>query len=99
MTKIGTLLQSLSLDLAGPLKWKDVQATIMSTPEWQEDLELQRIAPIDILAVYEEELSKAERESNEERRRTGEEKRRRARKAREAFVVRILPPWVTSEHH
>lgn len=87
LAKLANIFQALSLDLAGPLRWRDVHSTILSTQAWQSDPDLQRIAQVDILAVYEEELNKAEREQGDERRRVGEEKRRRARKAREAFVV------------
>jgi pre-mRNA-processing factor 40 len=89
LAKLANIFQSLSLDLAGPLRWREVHSTILSTQAWQSDPNLQRIAQVDILAAYEEELNKAEREQGDERRRVGEEKRRRNRKAREAFVVSL----------
>lgn len=88
MEKVSNILQSLSLDLAGTVRWREAQMTIVHSPDWQDDSELQRIEPLDILAVYEEELRKAEKEASDLRNRHAEEKRRRGRKAREEFIVR-----------
>lgn len=69
------------------MRWREAQSTIYSTPEWAQDFDLQRLEPIDLLAVFEDELRKAEKEAHDARQRTAEEKRRRGRKAREDFVV------------
>lgn len=89
MAKLTTILQSLSLDLAGTVRWHEAQSTLLRTPEWHRDPELQKIEPIDVLAVFEEEVRKAESEANQARQRAAEEKRRRARKAREDFAVSL----------
>lgn len=91
MDKVSGLLRNLSLDLAGSVRWRDAQATIYATPEWKKDYELQRLEPIDLLAVFEDELRKAEKDAHDARQRAAEEKRRRGRKAREDFAVRSLP--------
>lgn len=85
--KVTGILKSLSLDLAGSVRWRDAQATISQTPEWTADPALQTIDPIDILAIFEEEVRKAEKEANDTRKRVAEERRRRERKARENFNV------------
>ncbi|KAI5478245.1 formin binding protein [Pseudohyphozyma bogoriensis] len=83
--KVTKILQSLSLDLAGTVRWRDAREAIFQSEEWQRDPELQKIEPVDLLTVYEDELKKAEKEASETRQKTAEEKRRRARKAREQF--------------
>ena len=88
--KLTNVMQALSLDLAGTVRWRDAQEVIARTTEWQTDEELRLIDPLDVLAIFEEEVKKAEKESNELRHASSEEKRRRNRKAREAFVVRSL---------
>lgn len=88
MAKLTKILQSPSLDLAGSVRWREAQATIFRSPEWHRDPELQKVEPIDVLAVFEDEVRKAESEATQARQRANEEKRRRARKAREDFVVR-----------
>lgn len=87
MHKLSDILQSLELDLAGAVRWQDARSTITRTSEWHRDPELQKVDPIDILAVFEEEVRKAEKEASELRHRTTDEKRRKARKAREDFKV------------
>ncbi|GAA5822553.1 hypothetical protein JCM10212_002457 [Sporobolomyces blumeae] len=87
MDKLTKILESLELDLAGPVRWQDIRATLFRTPEWHHDPELQRIEPIDMLTVVEDEVKKAEKELAEHRQRVAEDKRRRARKAREEFVA------------
>lgn len=79
----------MALDLAGPIRWRDVREAITRTPQWQADLQLQTIDPIDILTIYEDELRMAEKALNEAKSRATEEKRRSGRKAREAFIVRV----------
>lgn len=87
-------MQALSLDLAGTIRWRDAQEVVARTTEWQNDQELRLIDPLDVLAIFEEEVKKAEKESNESRHASSEEKRRRNRKAREAFVVsRLSSPY------
>lgn len=95
MEKVTVILRSLSLDLAGSVKWRDAQSTLSRTPEWQNDSELQIVDPIDVLTIFEEEVKKAERESNDTRKRLAEEKRRRERKSREKFVVSLATLRVT----
>ncbi|GAA5982093.1 hypothetical protein JCM10908_004736 [Rhodotorula pacifica] len=85
MDKLTAIFQSLQLDLAGPVRWQDARGLIMRTPEWHRDPELQRIEPIDMITVFEDEVQRAEKEFAELRQRRAEEKRRKARKAREAF--------------
>lgn len=87
MHKISDILQSLELDLAGAVRWQDARSTITRTSEWHRDSELQKIEPIDMLSVYEEEVRKAEKEASEVRHRSADEKRRKGRKAREEFMV------------
>ncbi|KAM0787405.1 hypothetical protein ACM66B_003489 [Microbotryomycetes sp. NB124-2] len=87
MDKITKILQGLELDLAGTVRWQDVRNAVISTPEWTRDSELQKIEPIDVLIVYEDELRKAEKEANEARSKQNEERRRKHRKAREAFMA------------
>jgi hypothetical protein len=88
MDKLTKILESLELDLAGPIRWQEVRATLFRTPEWHRDPELQRMEPIDMLTVVEDEVRRAEKELAEQRQRLAEEKRRRARKAREDYSVR-----------
>ena len=57
----------------------------MRTPEWHRDPELQRIEPIDMITVFEDEVQRAEKELAEVRQWRAEERRRKARKAREGF--------------
>ena len=90
MDKVTSILQSLALDLAGPIRWADARALVMRTPEWHRDPELQRIEPIDLLTVYEDEVQRAEKELAEGRARIAEDKRRRGRKARDDYNVRPL---------
>lgn len=92
MDKLTRILESLELDLAGPVRWQDVRATLFRTPEWHRDVELQRMEPIDMLTVVEDEVRRAEKDLAEQRQRVAEEKRRRARKAREDYVVSPTPP-------
>lgn len=89
MSKLTSILRSLSLDLAGPVRWQEARSTLFRTAEWHRDPELQKIDQIDVLAVFEEEVRKAEKEANEVRARAAEEKRRRGRKARDEFVVSL----------
>lgn len=91
MTKVTSILQSLSLDLAGAVHWQEARATLFRTPEWHRDSELQKIEPIDVLTVFEDEVRKAEKEVSDARQKLAEEKRRRGRKARDDFVVRSNP--------
>ncbi|KAK4698602.1 pre-mRNA-processing factor 40, partial [Phenoliferia sp. Uapishka_3] len=86
--KVTAILQSLSLDIAGTVRWREAQSTLYATPEWTNDYELQKLEPIDLLGVFEDELRKAEKEMMEAKQKAGEEKRRRGRKAREDFLVR-----------
>ncbi|KAL8292499.1 hypothetical protein RQP46_001111 [Phenoliferia psychrophenolica] len=97
MDKVAGILQALSLDIAGSVRWREAQSTIYSTPEWANDHELQRLEPIDLLAVFEDELHKAEKEARDAKQRTVEEKRRRGRKSREDFVT--LLETLRSEGH
>lgn len=90
MDKLTAILQSLSLDLAGPVRWADARALVMRTPEWHRDGELQRIELVDMLAVFEDEVRRAEHEAQGARQKAAEDKRRRARKARDDFNVRPL---------
>ncbi|GAA5972082.1 hypothetical protein JCM8115_000816 [Rhodotorula mucilaginosa] len=85
MDKLTAIFQSLQLDLAGPVRWQDARGLIMRTPEWHRDPELQRIEPIDMITVFEDEVQRAEKELAEVRQRRAEERRRKARKAREGF--------------
>ncbi|GAA6027611.1 hypothetical protein JCM8097_007946 [Rhodosporidiobolus ruineniae] len=85
MDKLTAILQSLQLDLAGPVRWQDVRTMFYRTPEWHRDPELQRIEPIDMLTVFEDEVRRAEKELAEQRQRVAEEKRRKARRARDDF--------------
>ncbi|GAA5849569.1 hypothetical protein JCM8547_000500 [Rhodosporidiobolus lusitaniae] len=85
MDKLTAILQTLQLDLAGPIRWQDVRAMFYRTPEWHRDPELQRIEPIDMLTVFEDEVRRAEKELAEQRQRVAEDKRRRARRARDDF--------------
>ncbi|GAA6007728.1 hypothetical protein JCM10207_004855 [Rhodosporidiobolus poonsookiae] len=85
MDKLTAILQSLQLDLAGPVRWQDVRNMFYRTPEWHRDPELQRIEPIDMLTVFEDEVLRAEKELAEQRQRVAEEKRRKARRARDDF--------------
>ncbi|GAA5997735.1 uncharacterized protein JCM10292_006777 [Rhodotorula paludigena] len=85
MDKLTAILQSLSLDLAGPVRWADARALVMRTPEWHRDGELQRIELVDMLAVFEDEVRRAEHEAQGARQKAAEDKRRRARKARDDF--------------
>ncbi|BGP62244.1 U1 snRNP protein [Rhodotorula toruloides] len=85
MDKLTGILQSLQLDLAGPVRWQDARMLIQRTPEWHHDPELQRIEPIDMLTVFEDEVRRAEQAYVEQKQRVAEEKRRKARKAREDF--------------
>ncbi|GAA6019581.1 hypothetical protein JCM11491_001346 [Sporobolomyces phaffii] len=87
MDKLTKILESLELDLAGPIRWQEVRATLFRTPEWHRDPELQRMEPIDMLTVVEDEVRRAEKELAEQRQRVAEDKRRRARKAREEYVA------------
>lgn len=97
MDKLTKILESLNLDLAGPIRWQEIRATLYRHPEWHRDPELQRIEPIDMLTVVEDEVRRAEKEQAEQRQRIAEEKRRRARKAREDFVVRCAPFTLSHE--
>ncbi|GAA5968719.1 hypothetical protein JCM11641_000709 [Rhodosporidiobolus odoratus] len=85
MDKLTAILQSLQLDLAGPVRWQEARAMFYRTPEWHRDPELQGIEPIDMLTVYEDEVRRAEKELAEQRQRVAEEKRRKARRARDEF--------------
>lgn len=85
MDKLTAIFQSLQLDLAGPVRWQDARGLIMRTPEWHRDPELQRIEPIDMITVFEDEVQRAEKELAEVRQRRAEDRRRKARKAREGF--------------
>lgn len=85
MDKLTAIFQSLQLDLAGPVRWQDARGLIMRTPEWHRDAELQRIEPIDMITVFEDEVQRAEKQFAESKQRRNEDKRRRARKARERF--------------
>ncbi|GAA5897497.1 hypothetical protein JCM5296_001143 [Sporobolomyces johnsonii] len=96
MDKLTKILESLQLDLAGPVRWQDVRATLYRTPEWHRDPELQRIEMIDMLTVVEDEVRKAEKELAEQRQRLAEEKRRRGRKARDDFIA-LLNELVASD--
>ncbi|GAA5953099.1 hypothetical protein JCM21900_005067 [Sporobolomyces salmonicolor] len=96
MDKLTKILESLQLDLAGPVRWQDVRATLYRTPEWHRDPELQRIEMIDMLTVVEDEVRKAEKELAEQRQRVAEEKRRRGRKARDDFIA-LLNELVASD--
>jgi pre-mRNA-processing factor 40 len=87
MDKLTAILQTLQLDLAGPVRWQDVRTMFVRTPEWHRDPELQCIEPIDMLTVFEDEVRRAEKELAEQRQRTAEEKRRKARRARDEFNV------------
>ncbi|TNY20022.1 hypothetical protein DMC30DRAFT_274469 [Rhodotorula diobovata] len=97
MDKVTAILQSLALDLAGPVRWSDARALFMRTPEWHRDPELQRIEPIDLLTVFEDEVHRAEKELAEARGLVAEEKRRRGRKARDDFNT-LLDELVASKH-
>lgn len=88
MEKLAEILRSLDLDLAGAIRWQDARSIIYRTSEWHSDPELQKVDPIDILAVFEDEVRKAEKEAHELKQKTAEEKRRQARKARDDFKVR-----------
>ncbi|GAA5848402.1 hypothetical protein JCM9279_006556 [Rhodotorula babjevae] len=96
MDKVTAILQSLALDLAGPIRWADARALVMRTPEWHRDPELQRIEPIDLLTVYEDEVQRAEKELAEARARIAEDKRRRGRKARDDYNA-LLDELVASK--
>ncbi|BGP47823.1 U1 snRNP protein [Rhodotorula kratochvilovae] len=97
MDKVTAILQSLALDLAGPVRWSDARGLVMRTPEWHRDPELQRIEPIDLLTVFEDEVRRAEKEMADARARVAEEKRRRGRKARDDFNA-LLTELVASKH-
>ncbi|GAA5861781.1 hypothetical protein JCM3774_001299 [Rhodotorula dairenensis] len=86
MDKLTAIFQALQLDLAGPVRWQDARGLIMRTPEWHRDPELQRIEPIDMITVFEDEVQRAEKDLAEVRQRRAEDRRRKARKAREGFV-------------
>ena len=90
MDKLTKILESLELDLAGPIRWQEVRATLFRTPEWHHDPELQRMEPIDMLTVVEDQVRRAEKELAEQRQKVAEEKRRRARKAREDYSVSFV---------
>ncbi|BGO91303.1 U1 snRNP protein [Rhodotorula toruloides] len=92
MDKLTGILQSLQLDLAGPVRWQDARMLIQRTPEWHHDPELQRIEPIDMLTVFEDEVRRAEQAYVEQKQRVAEEKRRKARKAREDFSAEDCSP-------
>lgn len=101
MDKVSQILQGLSLDLAGTIRWRDAQGTMYRTPEWLHDNDLQKIDPADVLTIFEEEVRKAEKERNDERAKAAEQKRRSGRKARENFIVsdlgliRFMWPFLT----
>ncbi|GAA5928334.1 hypothetical protein JCM10213_005710 [Rhodosporidiobolus nylandii] len=97
MDKLTAILQSLQLDLAGPVRWQDVRTMFYRTPEWHRDPELQLIEPIDMLTVFEDEVSRAEKELGVQRQRIAEEKRRKARKARDEFNA-LLQSFVAASH-
>ncbi|KAK4055996.1 U1 snRNP protein [Microbotryomycetes sp. JL221] len=97
MDKVTQILQSLELDLAGSVKWQDVRAAVQSAPQFLRDTELQKIEPIDVLNVYEDELRKSEKEANELRAKQNEERRRRHRKARDEFVA-LLEELKAADH-
>ncbi|GAA5940174.1 uncharacterized protein JCM15063_001728 [Sporobolomyces koalae] len=96
MDKLTRILESLELDLAGPIRWQEIRATLYRTPEWHRDPELQRIEPIDMLTVVEDEVRRADKELAEQRQRAAEEKRRKARKAREEYRV-LLSELIDSD--
>ncbi|GAA5966237.1 hypothetical protein JCM3765_002568 [Sporobolomyces pararoseus] len=96
MDKLTKILESLELDLAGPIRWQEVRATLFRTPEWHHDPELQRMEPIDMLTVVEDQVRRAEKELAEQRQKVAEEKRRRARKAREDYSA-LLAELVASD--
>ncbi|SCV67520.1 BQ2448_5131 [Microbotryum intermedium] len=85
LEKLTSILRSLNLDLAGPLRWQEACSTIVRTPEWHRGPELQKIEPLDILNVFEEQVKIAEKEAIEGRARQVNDKKRRARKARDGF--------------
>ncbi|GAA5885633.1 hypothetical protein JCM6882_007505 [Rhodosporidiobolus microsporus] len=87
MDKLTAILQTLQLDLAGPVRWQDVRIMFQRTTDWHRDPELQRIEPIDMLTVFEDEVRRAEKELAEQRQRVQEEKRRKARRARDDFIA------------
>ncbi|GAA5830706.1 hypothetical protein JCM11251_001050 [Rhodosporidiobolus azoricus] len=95
MDKLTAILQTLQLDLAGPVRWQDVRIMFQRTTDWHRDPELQRIEPIDMLTVFEDEVRRAEKELAEQRQRVQEEKRRKARRARDDFNA-LLNELVTS---
>jgi pre-mRNA-processing factor 40 len=96
MDKLTAILQSLQLDLAGPVRWQDVRIMFQRTTDWHRDPELQRIEPIDMLTVFEDEVRRAEKELAEQRQRVQEEKRRKARRARDDFNVRFASSFFPS---
>lgn len=85
MAKLSTTLRSLQLDLSGPLRWRDAHQLILRTPDYQHSIQLQQIAPLDILTVFEEEVRLADRDAAEARARRASDKRREARRARDRF--------------
>ncbi|GAA6050225.1 hypothetical protein JCM3770_002746 [Rhodotorula araucariae] len=97
MDKVTAILQSLALDLAGPVRWVDARTLVMRTPEWHRDPELQRIEAIDLLTVFEDEVRRAEKEVADARARVAEEKRRRGRKTRDDFNA-LLTELVAAKH-
>ncbi|KAG9284653.1 hypothetical protein G9A89_004695 [Geosiphon pyriformis] len=84
MEKFSKLLRSLPSITMRTL-WKDAQNIYMNTPEYREDLHLQKMDMLDFLAVFEEHIKYLEEQDIARQRRAVEAKRRQERKNRDAF--------------
>ena len=67
--------------------WSHVRRIIERSREWEEDLDLQQLAPVDFLTFFEDHVKNLEMQANEVKLKQRDEKRRRIRKNREGFVA------------
>ena len=83
ISKVVALFKRLDVDVL--TKWRQAQAKVIESDEWQEDEEFRKLPMLDILLAFEDYSRVREREFEEQMRRAQVEKTRKERKAREAF--------------
>lgn len=83
--KFRNLLDSLPLTVN--TTWKEVQEIFVTTPLFQSDPHIKKAEKIDLLNVFEEHMTKLERQYQEEQNRKKDTVRRQYRVNREGFRV------------
>ncbi|KAJ7274530.1 hypothetical protein B0H12DRAFT_1089132 [Mycena haematopus] len=83
ISKVVALFKELNVDVV--TRWRDAQERVLSSEEWRQDIELQKLPALDIMRAFEDYSRVREREYEEQMRREQVEKTRKERKAREAF--------------